>query len=84
MTQQKLQRKIASYRGIAPDAALVSPTQSSVEDGKSQDAVKSENQKGDGREPVTMIVTKRKYRRHPKVNFPLLKSPNHCGDIGND
>lgn len=67
--RQKLQRRIANSRGIAPDASLVSPTQSSAEDLKlqQQDAVKPEPAAVDVREPAAVVVTKRKYRRHPKV-----------------
>jgi hypothetical protein len=64
---QKLQRRIANFRGIAPDASLVSPTQSTAEELKTQDAVKPEIPTIDGREALGLIVTKRKYRRHPKV-----------------
>ena len=65
---QKLQRRIANSRGIAPDASLVSPTQSTAEELKLQDAVKAEVSIADGRETVAAVVTKRKYRRHPKVS----------------
>lgn len=66
-TSQKLQRRIANSRGIAPDASLVSPTQSSAEELKLQDAAKTEAAAIDSRETVGVVVTKRKYRRHPKV-----------------
>lgn len=62
---QKLQRRIANSRGIAPDVALGSPTncRPNQEDRAetSQDSVKGTTTKDGG-------VTKRKYRRHPKVS----------------
>ena len=75
---QKLQRRIANSRGIAPDASLVSPTQSTAEELKLQDAVKAEVSIADGRETVAAVVTKRKYRRHPKVSSWLgeVKAPS--------
>jgi hypothetical protein len=66
---QKLQRRVANFRGIAPDASLVSPTRLSAEDFKREDVVKTEPPALEGRETVAVIVTKRKYRRHPKVGF---------------
>jgi hypothetical protein len=71
---QKLQRRIANSRGIAPDASLVSPTQSTAEELKLQDAAKVESAAPDGRETVGVVVTKRKYRRHPKVSSWLWRS----------
>lgn len=65
--QQKLQRRIANSRGVAPDVSLVSPTQAAVEELKLQDVVKTEVPAVDGREVVVPVATKRKYRRHPKV-----------------
>lgn len=66
---QKLQRRIANSRGIAPDASLVSPTQAAVEDLKLHDGIKTEPSTVDSRETAGIIVTKRKYRRHPKVSY---------------
>lgn len=61
---QKLQRRIANSRGLAPEASLVSPTRANAEDAKVE-AVKPEQARPDAKE--TAMVTKRKYRRHPKV-----------------
>jgi len=64
--EQKLQRRIANFRGLAPDAALVSPSQISIEDPR-LDAQKPEPSVADHRDSTNGIVAKRKYRRHPKV-----------------
>ncbi|KAI0175695.1 hypothetical protein GGR52DRAFT_324915 [Hypoxylon sp. FL1284] len=70
--RRKLQRRIANYRGIAPEASLVSPTRTSIEDGRLEpnrtEPLKS--QKPDG-----TIGTKRKYRRHPKVDENAPERP---------
>ncbi|ROW11615.1 hypothetical protein VMCG_01433 [Cytospora schulzeri] len=75
--RRKLQRRIANARGIAPDAALVSPTRPSVEDAR------AEVQKPDGpatpstdtRDAGTAVVQKRKYRRHPKADENAPERP---------
>lgn len=67
--QQKLQRRIANARGVAPDAALVSPARTSVEDSRNDvhrpDALVAST--SDPRDGGTAVAQKRKYRRHPKV-----------------
>lgn len=73
--RRKLQRRIANSRGIAPDASLVSPTQSSAEELKLQDAAKTEAAAIDSRETVGVVVTKRKYRRHPKPDENAPERP---------
>ncbi|KAK4238664.1 hypothetical protein C8A03DRAFT_14896 [Achaetomium macrosporum] len=73
--RRKLQRRIANSRGIAPDASLVSPTQSSAEELKPQDAIKTEPATFEVRESVGVIVTKRKYRRHPKPDENAPERP---------
>ena len=55
-------------------ASLVSPTQLAAEELKLQDAIKPEAPAPDSRETVGVVVTKRKYRRHPKVGFYLQQS----------
>lgn len=61
---QKLQRRIANARGVAPGTSLVSPkptSEDSKQDGTRPEPPRSEPQtEGNG-------VLKRKYRRHPKV-----------------
>lgn len=68
-TQQKLQRRIANARGVAPDVALVSPTRASAEDVRNDvhrpDTLVTAT--SDSRDSGTAVVQKRKYRRHPKV-----------------
>ncbi len=59
-TQQKLQRRIANFRGVAPGAALVS-LQQSTEDVHRPEAESAQP-------PTVTVPTKRKYRRHPKVS----------------
>ncbi|KAK4034096.1 hypothetical protein C8A01DRAFT_19047 [Parachaetomium inaequale] len=73
--RRKLQRRIADSRGIASDASLVSPIQSAAEELKLQDAIKPEAPAPDGRETVGVIVTKRKYRRHPKPDENAPERP---------
>lgn len=69
--RQKLQRRIANARGVAPDVALASPTRASVEDPRvGADVQKPEAPalpSTDSRENSNGVVQKRKYRRHPKV-----------------
>ncbi|KAL2255680.1 hypothetical protein VTK26DRAFT_2898 [Humicola hyalothermophila] len=64
--RRKLQRRIANFRGIAPETSLVSPIHPSAEDQRAHDGVKAESPRLEGREVVSVVVTKRKYRRHPK------------------
>ncbi|KAK4128789.1 hypothetical protein N657DRAFT_652373 [Parathielavia appendiculata] len=74
--RRKLQRRIANFRGIASDASLVSPTQSTAEDLKPQDYVKPEPPTVDScREVVSLVITKRKYRRHPKPDENAPERP---------
>ncbi|KAK3310078.1 uncharacterized protein B0T15DRAFT_23298 [Chaetomium strumarium] len=75
--RRKLQRRIANSRGVAPDASLVSPTQSTAEEVKPQDVVvKAEPTTTlEVRETVGVIVTKRKYRRHPKPDDNAPERP---------
>ncbi|SPQ18202.1 8beffd24-4021-4356-a0ca-0bc39638bdda [Thermothielavioides terrestris] len=73
--RRKLQRRIANFRGVAPDASLVSPTQSNAEEVKFQDAVKTESPTPGGRGAITVVVTKRKYRRHPKPDENAPERP---------
>ncbi|KAL2199255.1 hypothetical protein P885DRAFT_30678 [Corynascus similis CBS 632.67] len=73
--RRKLQRRIANSRGIAPDASLVSPTQAAVEDLKLHDGIKTEPSTVDSRETAGIIVTKRKYRRHPKPDENAPERP---------
>lgn len=67
--QQKLQRQIANSRGVAPDVSLTSPTQPSIEELRLQDPCRADPPKPESRETVGIIITKRKYRRHPKVSL---------------
>ncbi|KAI1374076.1 hypothetical protein F4677DRAFT_447720 [Hypoxylon crocopeplum] len=66
--RRKLQRRIANYRGVAPETSLVSPTRISIEDAK-LDSNRTEPVKPD--KPDGSAVAKRKYRRHPKVRLSL-------------
>lgn len=69
--RRKLQRRIANSRGLAPEAALVSPTRQSIEESR-PDGFKSETSKVEG--PPT-AVAKRKYRRHPKPDEDAPERP---------
>ncbi|KAI5923366.1 hypothetical protein F4810DRAFT_710793 [Camillea tinctor] len=70
--RRKLQRRIANYRGVAPDASLVSPTRTSIEDTRLEsnrtDPARSESKDGS-------TVAKRKYRRHPKPDDNAPERP---------
>ncbi|RYP59891.1 hypothetical protein DL769_008356 [Monosporascus sp. CRB-8-3] len=70
--RRKLQRRIANSRGLAPEASLVSPTRTSIEDGK-YDPCRPEVGKLENREAAT--VAKRKYRRHPKPDENAPERP---------
>ncbi|KAI0452753.1 hypothetical protein F5B21DRAFT_323299 [Xylaria acuta] len=63
--RRKLQRRIANYRGVAPDVSLVSPTRTSIEDGR-HDSNRTDVGRADPK--VGPTVAKRKYRRHPKAD----------------
>ncbi|KAI1504384.1 hypothetical protein F5X99DRAFT_38288 [Biscogniauxia marginata] len=71
--RRKLQRRIANYRGVAPDASLVSPTRTSIEDAKFEstrtDIVRTDSKDGGS------TVAKRKYRRHPKPDENAPERP---------
>ncbi|KAI1767556.1 hypothetical protein GGR53DRAFT_526406 [Hypoxylon sp. FL1150] len=70
--RRKLQRRIANYRGIAPETSLVSPTRTSIEDPRLEPnrAEPAKPEKPDG-----ASVAKRKYRRHPKVDDNAPERP---------
>lgn len=61
---QKLQRRIANARGIAPSVSLSSSVKSGSDESK-QDEVKRDSSRAVAE---SNGVTKRKYRRHPKVS----------------
>ncbi|KAI0401255.1 hypothetical protein F4802DRAFT_609535 [Xylaria palmicola] len=69
---KKLQRRIANYRGVAPDASLVSPTRTSIEDVR-HDLNRVDVERAEAKVGVT--VTKRKYRRHPKPDEHAPERP---------
>ncbi|GAB1310424.1 Non-histone chromosomal protein 6B [Madurella fahalii] len=73
--RRKLQRQIANSRGVAPDASLTSPTQPSIEELRLQDPCRADPPKLEGRETVGVIITKRKYRRHPKPDENAPERP---------
>ncbi|KAK3328957.1 hypothetical protein B0H66DRAFT_571680 [Apodospora peruviana] len=73
--RRKLQRRIANSRGVAPDASLVSPTQPSLEEPRLADAHRSEVLKFEPRDTGNPIITKRKYRRHPKPDENAPERP---------
>lgn len=74
--RRKLQRRIANYRGLAPEASLAPLAQPSIEDFRPTEVVpRAEPPKMELREPGTVIVTKRKYRRHPKADENAPERP---------
>ncbi|XDG07188.1 hypothetical protein ABKA04_006803 [Annulohypoxylon sp. FPYF3050] len=70
--RRKLQRRIANYRGVAPETSLVSPTRTSIEDAK-LDSNRIEPLKPE--KPDGTAVAKRKYRRHPKPDDNAPERP---------
>ncbi|KAI0394055.1 hypothetical protein F5Y17DRAFT_279274 [Xylariaceae sp. FL0594] len=72
--RRKLQRRIANYRGLAPDASLTSPTRASIEDARI-DAARPDLAAADPNSKVAPVVTKRKYRRHPKPDENAPERP---------
>ncbi|KAI2640729.1 hypothetical protein GGS26DRAFT_586727 [Hypomontagnella submonticulosa] len=70
--RRKLQRRIANYRGVAPETSLVSPTYTSIEDVRLEsnriEPIKPEK-------PDGPAVAKRKYRRHPKPDENAPERP---------
>ncbi|OTA69081.1 hypothetical protein K449DRAFT_428495 [Hypoxylon sp. EC38] len=70
--RRKLQRRIANYRGIAPETSLVSPTRTSIEDARLEPN-RTESIKTD--KPDGVAVAKRKYRRHPKPDENAPERP---------
>ena len=73
---QKLQRRIANYRGLqVPITTLVSPTRTSIEDAPVNGNKTAQPEPKDG-----TSSTKRKYRRHPKVRpiLPGATPPGRC------
>ncbi|KAK3953218.1 hypothetical protein QBC32DRAFT_123153 [Pseudoneurospora amorphoporcata] len=75
--RRKLQRRIANHRGLAPDASLAPLAQPSIEDSRPSETVvpRAEPPNFELREPGTVIVTKRKYRRHPKADENAPERP---------
>ncbi|KAI1142747.1 hypothetical protein F5Y05DRAFT_408195 [Hypoxylon sp. FL0543] len=70
--RRKLQRRIANYRGVAPEASLVSPTRLSIEDARLE-STRPESLKTDKADGA--VVAKRKYRRHPKPDENAPERP---------
>ncbi|KAH8890869.1 hypothetical protein GQ53DRAFT_782156 [Thozetella sp. PMI_491] len=69
--RRKLQRRIANSRGLAPQASLVSPTHSSVEEGR----VDGHRPDPTAKDSTPVVITKRKYRRHPKPDENAPERP---------
>ncbi|KAI2618524.1 hypothetical protein GGR54DRAFT_640648 [Hypoxylon sp. NC1633] len=70
--RRKLQRRIANYRGVAPETSLTSPTRTSIEDAR-LDSTRTEPSKSDRLDGAS--VAKRKYRRHPKPDENAPERP---------
>ncbi|KAI0863298.1 hypothetical protein F4860DRAFT_80772 [Xylaria cubensis] len=70
--RRKLQRRIANYRGVAPDVSLISPARTSIEDGR-HDSNRTDVGRADIK--VGPTVAKRKYRRHPKPDEHAPERP---------
>jgi hypothetical protein len=59
----------------------VSPTQSAADDLRLQETTTTEVPTAECRETIGVTVTKRKYRRHPKV-CPTSGSVGICKNVG--
>ncbi|GJC84077.1 high mobility group protein B3 [Colletotrichum liriopes] len=64
--------RIANSRGLAPDASLVSPTRTTAEEPKPE-AQRPEQPRPEVKDGP--VVTKRKYRRHPKPDENAPERP---------
>ncbi|TDZ17820.1 High mobility group protein B3 [Colletotrichum orbiculare MAFF 240422] len=71
--RRKLQRRIANSRGHAPDASLISPTRASVEEPKPESQQRPDQPRVEVKDGP--VVTKRKYRRHPKPDENAPERP---------
>lgn len=66
--RRKLQRRIANTRAISADILPLGPTKRPIsEETRPQDVHHQEAPKLESRENGNLVITKRKYRRHPKV-----------------
>ncbi|CAK7272399.1 hypothetical protein SEPCBS57363_005112 [Sporothrix epigloea] len=72
--RRKLQRRIANFRGIAPDVALASSAQTS-EDASQAEAAMKQDYSMENRQIVPGVLAKRKYRRHPKADESAPERP---------
>ncbi|KAI1827957.1 hypothetical protein F4861DRAFT_535392 [Xylaria intraflava] len=70
--RRKLQRRIANYRGVAPDASLALTARPSIEEAR-HDSNRADFGRPNGKIPPTII--KRKYRRHPKPDENAPERP---------
>ncbi|KAI2636010.1 hypothetical protein GGS21DRAFT_489725 [Xylaria nigripes] len=70
--RRKLQRRIANYRGVAPDVSLALTARPSIEDAR-HDANRADFGRPNGK--VAPTVIKRKYRRHPKPDENAPERP---------
>lgn len=73
--RRKLQRRIANSRGVAPEASLAASAQPSVEDARLSDSQRPDAPRVEIREAGTIVITKRKYRRHPKPDENAPERP---------
>ncbi|KAK5990401.1 High mobility group protein 20A [Cladobotryum mycophilum] len=71
--RRKLQRRIANARGIAPSASLASPVKPTAEESKPDGNRKELARRENVVDPP--VVTKRKYRRHPKADENAPERP---------
>ncbi|KAJ2976530.1 hypothetical protein NUW58_g8060 [Xylaria curta] len=70
--RRKLQRRIANYRGVAPDVSLSSLARKSIEDARN-DSNRGDVGRTDAKTGPT--IAKRKYRRHPKPDEHAPERP---------
>ncbi|KAJ6784303.1 hypothetical protein PWT90_04252 [Aphanocladium album] len=72
--RRKLQRRIANARGFAPSVPLVSMMKTGSEDNKQQ-LRRESAARSEADSELTNGVTKRKYRRHPKLDENAPERP---------
>jgi hypothetical protein len=65
---QKLQRRIANFRGLPLDVLIAAPAVQPSLDEPKHEPQPATAVKVEAHDVAAVVVTKRKYRRHPKVS----------------
>jgi hypothetical protein len=72
--RRKLQRRIANTRGLAPSVSLASPVRQDPKDPRG-DIQRHNAARQDSPRVTTVVIAKRKYRRHPKPDENAPERP---------